>query len=166
MSGISAGVQRHPTAARAAATRRAPHPVVVRPRTSLMRLSSSTRGFSKSSTVVLDAFSLTGPNRDRMDCSHSRPPCRTPPSRGLGTSGGSAPALPLPACATTLSRAGRRAAGRSARPLRAGRRRCCSPRLTGCARAAAAAPRHSCAMGVLLKGAAGPPAACNSSGSG
>lgn len=30
--------------------------------TSLMRLSSSTSGFSKSSTVVFEAFSLTGPN--------------------------------------------------------------------------------------------------------
>ena len=89
------------TGSRSARRRRrrrpSPHRVVVRPgrppgpRTSLMRLSSSTRGFSKSRTVVLDAFSLTGPKRDRMDCSHSRPPWRT--SRGLGTSGGSA--LPL-----------------------------------------------------------------------
>ena len=60
---------------------RAPLPAACSPpappcRTSLMRLSSSTRGFSKSSTVVLEALSLTGPNRDRMDCSHSRPPAR------------------------------------------------------------------------------------------
>lgn len=53
----------------------------------MMRLSSSTSGFSKSSTVIFDAFSLTGPNFENSDWSHSRPPLRFFSS--LGVSGGS-----------------------------------------------------------------------------
>lgn len=42
--------------------------------TSLIRLSSSTRGFSKSSTVVFCARSVIGPKRENKVCNHSRPP--------------------------------------------------------------------------------------------
>lgn len=43
------------------------------PRTSLMRESSSTRGFSKSSVVTFWALSRVGPKRDRIVASHSWP---------------------------------------------------------------------------------------------
>ncbi len=47
-------------------------------------MSSSSSGFSKSSTVGLWVFSLTGPKRDRMVSSHSR----LPDLLSLGASGG------------------------------------------------------------------------------
>lgn len=42
--------------------------------TSLMRLSSSANGFSKSRTAVFSPFSAIGSNRESMVCSHSLPP--------------------------------------------------------------------------------------------
>jgi hypothetical protein len=46
------------------------HPYVP---TSMMRLSSSSSGFSKSRVVMFCARSVAGPKRDRMVSSHSRP---------------------------------------------------------------------------------------------
>lgn len=52
--------------------------------TSLILLSSSSSGFSKSRTVGLGVFSLTGPKRDRIVSSHSL----LPDLLSLGASGG------------------------------------------------------------------------------
>lgn len=66
---------------------------------SLMRLSSSTSGFSKSRTNLFSAFSAMGPNRNSIICSHSLPPRRS----CFGVSGGSG--APFWAC-TAIWRAG------------------------------------------------------------
>jgi hypothetical protein len=59
--GLNRGLSRHNALARA----RVP--------TSLMRLSSSSRGFSNSRVVMFCARSVAGPKRDRMEASHSLP---------------------------------------------------------------------------------------------